>query len=92
MITSTHEGYKMKLFVDSENMTSEATSIMNEKTFNVCKEFNLHISIDTNEVNYVIIVSDSRGLLVQEQFKSHESIKSSLWYTVHKFLGLMYDN
>lgn len=82
----------MKLFVDFENMTSEANTIMDDKTFNVCKEFNLHISIDTNEDNYIIIVSNSQGLLVQEQFKSHESIKSSLWYTVHKFLGLMYDN
>lgn len=82
----------MKLFVDFENVTSEATSIMDEKTFNVCKEFNLHVSINRTGDNYIIIVSNSQGLLVQEQFKSHESIKCSLWFTVHKFLGLMYDN
>ena len=82
----------MKLFVDDENVTSEAKTIMDEKTFNVCKEFNLHVSVDRNEDGYNIIVSNSQGLLVEEWFDNHESIKSSLWFTVHEFLGLMYDN
>ena len=81
----------MKLFVDFENVTSEATTIMDDKTFNVCKEFNLHISIDRTEDNYIIIVSNSQGLLVEERFDNHVGIKESMWFTVHKFLGLMYD-
>lgn len=81
----------MKLFVDFENMTSEANTIMDDKTFNVCKEFNLHISINRNEFKYIIIVSNSQGILVEEWFDNHESIKSSLWYTVHKILGLLYE-
>lgn len=82
----------MKLFVDDENLTSEAKTIMNDKTLNVCKEFSLHVSVNRNEDGYNIIVSNSQGLLAEEFFKNHESIKESLWFTVHEFLGLMYDN